>query len=329
MTKPKVFISRRIGQEAFNAIAQHAEVTAKQDEGPLDREELFRNMADKDGVMLWLDKVDSAFLDAAPNLKVIAHRAIGFDNIDVEEVTKRGIRVSNAPSPAVIDCVADFTFALMLASARRLVESVNLTFQGGWRIWDCVGSPVSGIDIHHRTLGTVGLGKIGATVAKRAKGFDMKVVYHDIVRSPYESEIGVEYVEDLPTLLGMSDIVSIHVPLTPETKHLIGAKELSYMKPTAILVNTARGPVVDQKALYETLKAKKIWGAALDVTEVEPIPPDDPLLTLPNVIIAPHIAGFTEATRTQMDLLAVENVVAALQGNPMPSCINCHLLGKK
>lgn len=324
---PKVFISRRIGQEAIDLITPYAEVTAWQKEEAPTREELFRHITKKEGLVLWLDKVDSAFLDAAPKLKVIAHRAIGFDNIDIEECARRGVKVSNAPR-GVDESTADFAFALMLAFARKIVGAVNLTFSGGWKIWDPMGVPWLGDDVHHKTLGIIGLGRIGSAVARRARGFSMRVIYYDIIRSPYEAEVGAECIKDLPTLLSMSDFVTIHVPLNKETWHLIGAKELASMKPTAVLINTARGSVVDQKALYDALRQKQIRGAAIDVTEVEPIPPDDPLLTLDNIIVSPHIAGGTWTSRLEMDLLAAENIVAALKGEPMPSCVNCHLLGK-
>jgi len=324
---PKVFISRRIGQEAIDLITPHAEVTAWQKEEAPTREELFRHITDKEGLILWLEKVEAQFLDAAPKLKVIAHRAAGFDNIDVEEATKRGIKICNAPR-GVIESTADFAFALMLAFARKIVGAVNLTFSGGWKIWDPMGVPWLGDDVHHKTLGIIGLGRIGSAIARRARGFSMRVIYYDIIRSPYEAEVGAEYIKDLPTLLSMSDFVTIHVPLSKETRHLIGAKEFSFMKPTAVLINTARGSVVDQKALYDALRQKQIRGAAIDVTEVEPIPPDDPLLTLDNIIISPHIGGGTWTSRLEMDLLAAENIVAALKGELMPSCVNCHLLGK-
>jgi len=325
---PKVFISRRISQEAIDLLTPHAEVTAWQKEEAPSREELFQQIADKEGLIVWLDKVDSEFLDHAPKVKVIAHRAAGFDNIDVEEATRRGIMVCNAPR-GVIEATADFAFGLILASARKMVEAINATFRGEWKIWDPMGVPYLGDDVHHKTLGIIGMGRIGSEVARRARGFSMKVIYYDTVRSPYEAELGAEYISDLPTLLSMADFVTIHVPLNKETRHIIGAKELACMKPTAILINTSRGGTVDQKALYQALKERKIQGAAIDVTEEEPIAPDDPLLSLDNIIISPHIAGGTKMARLQMDLLAAENVVAALKGEPMPSCVNCHLLKKK
>lgn len=322
---PKVFISRRIGPEAIDMLKRHAEVTAWQGEEALSREELFRRIADADGALIWQDKVDAEFLDHAPKLKVVAQRAIGFDLIDAEECARRGVRVSNAPS-GVDESTADFAIALMLASARQLVEAVNLTVRGGWEKWDTTGNPFLGLDVYGNTLGIVGLGRIGLKVARRARGFDMKIIYYDIVRSPHEKEVGAEYVPDLHKMLGVADYVSIHVPLNQETRHLIGARELAAMKPTAVLVNTARGGLVDQKALFEALKSKRIHAAAIDVTEVEPIAPDDPLFTLDNIIIAPHIAGCSLMSRVKMDLLATENVIAALEGKPMPSCVNCHLI---
>jgi len=322
---PKVHITRKISPEAVDLLKQHAEVTARQKEEAPSREELFQNIADVDGAVVWQDKVDGEFLDHAPRLKVVAQRAIGFDLIDIEECARRGVRVSNAPS-GVDDSTADFAIALMLASARQLVEAVNLTARGGWEKWGSMENPFLGLDVYGNTLGIVGLGRIGLKVARRARGFDMKIIYYDIVRSPHEKEVGAEYIPDLHKMLGVADYVSIHVPLNEKTRHLIGAREFAAMKPTAVLVNTARGGLVDQKALYEALKSKRIHAAAIDVTEVEPIAPDDPLLTLDNIIIAPHIAGCSAMSRLKMDRLAAENIIAALEGKPMPSCVNCHLI---
>ena len=322
---PKVHITRAIRTEAIDLLKKHAEVTARQKEDAPSREELFQNIADADGVVVWQDKVDGEFLDHAPKLKVIAQRAIGFDLIDAEECARRGVRVSNAPS-GVDDSTADFAIALMLASARQLVEAVNTTMNGGWQRFGPMESPYLGHDVYENTLGIVGLGRIGTKVARRARGFDMKILYYDIVRNPKEKELGAEFIPDLHKMLGMADYVTIHVPLNNETRHLIGARELAAMKPTAILINTARGGLVDPKALYDALKSKRIHAAAIDVTEVEPIAPDDPLLTLDNIIIAPHIAGASALSRLKMDMLAAENVIAALEGKPMPSCVNCHLI---
>jgi glyoxylate reductase len=322
---PKVHITRAIRTEAIDLLKKRAEVTARQKEDAPSREELFQNIASADGVVVWQDKVDGEFLDHAPKLKVIAQRAIGFDLIDAEECARRGVRVSNAPS-GVDDSTADFAMALMLASARQLVEAVNTTMNGGWQRFGPMESPYLGHDVYENTLGIVGLGRIGSKVARRARGFDMKILYYDIVRNPKEKELGAEFIPDLHKMLGMADYVTVHVPLNEETRHLIGARELAAMKPSAILINTARGGLVDPKALYDALKSKRIHAAAIDVTEVEPIAPDDPLLTLDNIIIAPHIAGASALSRLKMDMLAAENVIAALEGKPMPSCVNCHLI---
>jgi glyoxylate reductase len=323
---PKVFITRRIAQEAIDLINKYAEVDIWEENHTPPREEFLRRLADSDGLVLWgEDKIDGLAMDATSRLKVIANISMGYDNIDVESATERGILVSNTPG-VVTETTADLTIALLLAISRRLVETVNLTVRGEWQLWGPMD--MLGLDVHHKTLGIIGCGRIGAAVAKRAKGFSMKVIYYCRQRRQDEAGLGIEYAKDIPTLLSQSDFVTIHVPLTKETKHIIGAKELACMKPTAILVNAARGKVVDQKALYEALKRKQIWGAAIDVTEEEPIPSDDPLLTLDNIIITPHIGTQTGETGTNMSVLAAENVVAGLKGKPMPTCVNCHLLGK-
>ena len=322
----KVFITRRIPEEVTDLITPYAEVNIWEEENTPPREEFLRRISDIDGLMLWgTDHIDGITMDAAPRLKVIANIAVGYDNIDIEAAAERGIRVSNTPG-VVTDSTADLTFALMLAISRRIVETVNLTTKGGWKMWGPM--EMLGRDIHHKTLGIIGLGRIGAAVAKRAKGFSMRVIYHDIQRRSDEAELGVEYIEDIPTLLGISDFVSIHVALNRDTTHMIGAKELSLMKPTAVLVNASRGKVVDQQALYQALKRKHIWGAAIDVTEEEPIPADDPLLTLDNIIITPHIGTQTRETGVRMSVLAAENLIAGLKGEPMANCVNCQLPGK-
>ena len=226
---PKVYITRKIPQEAIDLITSYAEVNIWPKEDTPPHEEFLRSIADIDGLLLYgVDKMDSTAMDVAPKLKVIANISVGYDNIDIEAAAGRGIMVSNTPG-VVTDSTADLTFALILASARRLVEMVNLTVKGGWEMWGPM--EMLGCDVHHKTLGIIGLGRIGAAVAKRARGFSMKVIYYDVLRRPNEAELGVEYIGDIPTLLGMSDFVSIHVPLSRETRHLIGAKELALMKP--------------------------------------------------------------------------------------------------
>ena len=324
---PKIFITRTVAREAVDLIKKYAEVDAWEEEHPIPREEFLKRIADVDGILQWGDDpIDGQAMDAAPKLKIIANVSVGYNNIDVEAATQRGIRVSNTPD-VVTGSTADLAFALMLAISRRLIEMTQIVLRGEWRSFGPM--EILGYDVYGKTLGIIGMGRIGAAVAQRAKGFDMTVLYYNRHRRQDEAELGAEYVKDIPTLLGRSDFVSIHVPLSRETKHLIGAKELSCMKPTAILINTARGAVVDQRALYEVLKRKQILGAALDVTEEEPILPDDPLLKLDNVIVTPHIGTQTEETGISMSLMGAQNLLAGLRGEPMPNCVNCHLLGVK
>ena len=253
--------------------------------------------------------------------------AVGFDNIDVVEATKRGIPVGNTPG-VLTETTADFAFALLMAAGRRVSEGDRYTRAGNWKTWGPM--VLLGQDIHGSTLGIIGFGRIGVEMAKRAKGFGMNIVYYDVIRNEErEKEYGVTYCADVMELLAQSDFVSIHVNLTPETRHLINADTLSGMKSTAVLVNTSRGPVVNQTALYHALKDGTIGAAGLDVTEVEPISMDDPLLTLENVIIAPHIASGSVVTRTKMSLMAVDNLLAGLNGEPLPNTPNPEVRGAR
>jgi len=324
---PRVFVTRTVAPEAIELLSRYTEVDAWEPIESISREEFIRRIADVDGILQWGgDPIDGPAMDAAPKLKVIANVSVGYNNIDVEAATQRGIKVSNTPG-VVTGSTADLAFALMLAISRRLVEMTDIVKNGEWR--ECGPMEILGHDVHGKTLGIIGMGRIGAAVAQRARGFDMKVLYYNRYRRPDEAEYGAEYVEDIPTLLSRSDFVSIHVPMSKETGHLIGARELSFMKPTAILVNTARGAVVDQKALYEALKRKQILAAALDVTDPEPMSPDDSMLKLDNVIVLPHIGTQTLATSTNMSIMGAQNLIAGLKGEPMPNCVNCHLLDKK
>ncbi len=323
----RVFVTRTVAKEAVALLSKYAEVDTWDEEEQIPREEFLRRIADVDGILIWGgDPIDGKAMAAAPKLKVIANVSAGYNNIDVEAATQRGIRVSNTPG-VVTGSTADLAFALMLAISRRLVEMTEIVKNGEWR--DFGPMEILGCDVHGKTLGIIGMGRIGAAVAQRARGFDMKVLYHNRHRRPDDAEFGAEYVKDIPTLLSRSDFVSIHVPLNDETRHLIGAGELSFMKPTAILVNTSRGAVIDQQALYEALKRKQILGAALDVTDPEPMSPDDPLLKLDNVIVTPHIGTQTLATSTNMSIMGAQNLIAGLKGEPMPNCVNCQLLDKK
>ncbi len=322
MTKPKVFVAREIAREALDIIAEDAEMELWEDDLPPPHDVLVEKVKDIDGLLsLLTDKVDAELMDAAPRLKVISNMAVGFDNIDVPAATSRGILVGHTPG-VLTETTADFAFALLLAAARRVVEGDNYTRRGAWKTWGPM--ILLGYDVHHATLGIVGSGRIGMEMAKRARGFDMEVLYYDVVRKKPEEEkaLGLEYVPSLRALLSRADFVTLHVPLIPETHHLISTAQFAAMKPTAILLNTSRGPVIDHKALYHALKSRRIFAAALDVTEVEPISMDDPLLTLDNIIIAPHIASSSVATRTKMATMAAANLVFGLKGELPPNCVN-------
>ncbi|MDR7481074.1 MAG: D-glycerate dehydrogenase [Armatimonadota bacterium] len=321
MSRPRVYVTRRLPAPAMERLAQAAQVaTWPDDDRPPPREVLVREAAASDGlVVLVTDLIDGALLDAAPRVRVVSNVAVGYDNVDVPAATARGVVVTNTPG-VLTETTADFAFALLLAAARRVAEADRFTRAGRWTSW----GPLFfvGRDVYGQTLGLVGLGRIGTAVARRARGFGMRVLYHSRTRKPEaEQELDVAYV-GLEELLRRADFVSIHVPLSEETRHLIGAPQLRLMKPTAILVNTSRGAVVDQRALYEALARRQIWAAGLDVFEVEPIAPDDPLLALDNVVVAPHIGSASVETRTKMALMAVENCLAALDGRQPPHMVN-------
>lgn len=293
---------------------------------PPPRDVLLQNVTDIEGlVTLLTDKVDAELMSQAKKLRVVSNCAVGFDNVDVQEATKRGIIVGNTPG-VLTDTTADFAFALLMAAARRVVEGDRVVRAGKWKTWGPM--ILLGQDVHHATLGIVGFGRIGLAVAKRAQGFGMKILYTDVVRNEQaERELGIEYV-DMDRLLAEADFITVHTNLTPETHHLIGQKQFEKMKRTAILVNTSRGPIVDNMALYDALRSGKIAYAALDVTEPEPIPADHPLLTLDNVIVVPHIASASVATRTKMALMAADNLIAGLKGEMPPNPVNPEVLKK-
>ncbi|HHV62303.1 MAG TPA: D-glycerate dehydrogenase [Firmicutes bacterium] len=327
MAKFKVYVTRRIPEAGLDIVREVADVKVWDGELPPPREVILQEIRDVDGIIsLLTDKMDAEVMDAGKNLKVISNYAVGFDNIDIPEATKRGIAVTNTPG-VLTDTTADFAFALLMATARRIVEADRHTREGKWKTW--VPTGFLGQDIHHATLGLVGLGRIGYEMARRATGFSMKLLYYDIYRNEkFEKELGIEYVE-LPELLRRSDFVSLHVPLTDKTYHLIGRQELGLMKKTAILINTARGPIVDMEALYEALRDGKIAGAGLDVTEPEPIPANHPILGLDNLTIAPHIASASVATRTKMATMAAEGCVAVLKGEVPSNLVNPDVLKVK
>lgn len=316
----KVFVTRELPSAALDPLAEAAAVRVWPGELPPPPDVLLAEAADADALLTLLtDRIDAAIIAAAPRLRVISNMAVGYDNVDVQEASRRAILVTNTPG-ILTETTADFAFALLLAAARRVVEADRYTRQGRWKTWG--PQILLGQDVHDATLGLVGLGRVGLEVAKRARGFGMCVLYHDAVRRlKEERRYGLAYVE-LEQLLAESDFVSLHVPLTAETHHLIGERELSLMKPTAVLVNTARGAAVDQRALWRFLKERRIAAAAIDVSEQEPIAPDDPLLTLDNIIITPHIASASVATRLGMAKMAVDNLLAALRGEVPTHCVN-------
>ncbi|MBK8136578.1 MAG: D-glycerate dehydrogenase [Chloroflexi bacterium] len=310
----RVYVTRQIAPSAIDLLRAEHEVTVWGEDRPMPRAELLSAAAQADGLLCMLtDRIDAELLDAAPELRVVSQMAVGYDNIDVPACTARGIPVGNTPG-VLTECSADLAFALMLAAARRLPEGERHVRGGHWGPWSpnlLLGQEVSGA-----TLGIVGFGRIGQAVARRARGFGMKLLYHGGSDRQAARELGAEE-RPLDALLRESDFVSIHVPLKKETYHLISTRELARMKPTAVLVNTARGGVVDPAALYEALRDRRIFAAALDVTEPEPIRMDDPLLTLDNCLIVPHIASASVQTRTAMATLAARNLLAALRGEKM------------
>ncbi len=319
--KPRVFVTRRILPDALNLIEPAAELEIWPEEAPPPTRILREKSAAAAGILTnIMDRVDAQLMDAAPNLKIISHLAVGLDNVDVAEATRRGIPVGYTPG-VLAKATADVAFALLMSAARRIGESERWVRRGQWNL---AFHPLRwlGVDVHEKTLGIVGMGQIGLEMARRGRGFDMRVIYHSRTRRPdLEAEHGLTYV-DLATLLAESDFVSLHTPLTPETRHYIGEPELRQMKPTAILVNAARGPVVDSKALYVALKEGWIYAAGLDVTDPEPLPADDPLLTLENIVIAPHLGSASLASRGAMCDLAARNLIAGLQDKPLEQCAN-------
>lgn len=320
MSKPKVFVTRIIPDRGLRAILQNTDATVWQDELPPPREVLLQRARECDGlVTLLTDKIDAELMDAAPRLKVVANYAVGFDNIDVKAATARGIWATNTPG-VLTETTADLAFALLMACARRIAEGRDYAKAGKWRTWGPM--LLMGQDIHGATLGIAGMGRIGYAMAQRGKGFGMTILYHDAIRNEKaENDLGATYVS-MDELLSRSDFLSLHVPLTPETRHLINAESLKRMKPNAVLVNTARGPVVDTTALYEALKAGRIFAAGLDVTDPEPLPADNPLYTLDNCLIVPHIASASFETRSRMAEMAAENLLAGLAGRTPPNCLN-------
>ena len=323
--QPKIYITRRIPESGIKLLQESCDVEIWDSDDVVPRDVFLKAVADKDAVLCLLtEKIDAETMDVAKSVKIFANMAVGFDNIDVEECTKRGVMASNTPG-VLTGTTADFAFTLLMAAARRIREGHEFIQAGKWETWGPL--LLMGQDIHHATLGLIGLGRIGTEMARRGQGFSMRVLYNDVVRrEDLEQELGLEYA-DFDTVLQESDFVSMHVPYMPATHHLISTEQLAMMKQTAVLINTARGPIVDPQALYTALKSGEIWAAGLDVTDPEPIPMDDPLLTLDNCLIAPHIASASFNTRSDMSELAANNILAALSGERPPTILNPDVLG--
>lgn len=325
MARPKLFVTREIPEACLSMVRRFYDVEVWGDYAPPPYDVLLRKAKEVDALLtLVSDRVDCRLLSEAGRLRIVAQMAVGYDNIDIECATRRGVYVTNTPE-VLNEAVADFTWALLLAVARRVVEADRFVRSGGWFGTRTGWHPLMmlGAEVHGKTLGIIGMGRIGRAVARRARGFNMRVLYYDVVRLPreLEEELGARYV-DLDTLLKESDFVSVHTPLTKDTYHMIGERELKLMKPSAYLINTARGAVVDTEALVRALKEGWIAGAALDVFEEEPLPPEHPLTKLDNVVLAPHMASGTRETREAMARLAAENLVAFYEGRVPPTLVN-------
>jgi glyoxylate reductase len=321
MPRLKVYVTRELPERGLKIIKKHFDTEVWTEYAPPPKKVIIEKAKNVDALVpLLSDKIDSEIFNAAPKLKIVAQLAVGFDNIDLQEATRRGIYVTNTPE-VLTDTTADFAWALLMAVARRVAEADRYVRTGQWKVgWH--PSMMQGRDVYGATIGIVGAGRIGYAVAKRATGFGMKILFYDVVPRPeIQKDLGAKKV-DLNTLFKESDFVSIHVPLMKETHHLVNAERLKLMKKTAYLINNSRGPVVDEKALYEALKDGRIAGAALDVFEQEPTPMDNPLLKFDNVVVAPHISSASYETRSRMAEMVAENLVAFFEGKKPPNLIN-------
>ncbi len=318
--RARVFVTRNLPGRAIDVLRQAADVEVWPEELPPAPDALRKRLRDRDAILsLLTEKIDAELLEAAPGLLVVSNMATGFDNVEVLAATERKVLVTRTPG-VLSETTADFAFALMLAAARRVAEGDRYTHEGKWKTWG--PETLLGVDVYGATLGIVGMGGIGTEVAKRARGFGMRIFYTSRTRKPLvEEELGAEFCS-FEYLLRESDFVTLHLPLTDETRRMINSRTLSMMKPTAVLINTGRGPLIDQENLYEALKDGVIAAAALDVTDPEPMTSDDRLLTLPNVIVTPHIASASVATRSRMAMLAAENLLTALRGEMPELAVN-------
>jgi glyoxylate reductase len=316
----KIVVTRQIPEAGLALLRDRGTVTVWEDELPPTAEQLDALLDDVDGALTLLtDRIDGAVLDRHPNLKVVSNFAVGYDNVDADAATERGVLVCNTPG-VLTEATADHTWALLMSAARRIPESMEYVREGKWRTWGpllLLGQEISGA-----TLGIIGLGRIGKEVARRASGFGMRVLAFDEYEdTDFAEKNNVEYT-DMDTVLREADFVTLHVALTPETRHLIGGAEFAKMKPTAILINASRGPVVDTDALVAALESGEILAAALDVTDPEPLSADHPLVNMDNCIVVPHTASATVQTRDAMATLAARNLIAGLQGEKPPASVN-------
>jgi glyoxylate reductase len=318
--KKKILVTRNLPDKAMKLLYETYDVELNPWDRVMTEDELIEGIRDKQGLLCLLtDNISAEIMDEAKNLKVISNYAVGFNNIDVKAATERGIPVTNTPG-VLTETTADLAWALLMATARRVVEADAFMRKGAYKGW----GPMLflGGDVYGKTLGLIGMGRIGSAVARRAVGFNMRILYYDMNRLPEDEEktLNLEYA-DFDEILRSSDFVSLHVPLVPSTKHLIGTRELSLMKPTSYLINTSRGPVVDEKALVEALRSKKIAGAGLDVYENEPeMAPG--LAQLESVVLLPHIASASVDTRTKMGTIAACNLMTGLAGELPANCVN-------
>jgi glyoxylate reductase len=324
LAKPKVYVTRAISEEGLRCIAEVFDVEVWEDYGQPPQRVLIEKIQHVDALVSMLsDTIDKEVLNAAPKLKIIAQLAVGFDNIDIGEATRRGIYVTNTPD-VLTETTADFAWALLMAASRRVVEADRYVRTGHWKVaWH--PKMLTGRDVNGAILGIIGAGRIGQAIARRAQGFGMKIIYNSHSRKPEVEKLGAKWLI-LEELLRRSDFVTLHVPLTPETRHLIDSENLKLMKKTAYLINNSRGAVIDEKALYNALKTGQIAGAALDVFEQEPIPASSPLLALENVVLAPHISSASIQTRDRMSKMVAENLLAFFGGKKPANLVNIDVL---
>lgn len=319
MTKPNVFVTRVLPEAGLNLLREHCQIEVWPDELPAPRPELLARVKDAHGIVsLLTDRIDAEVMDAAPGLKVICNVAAGYDNIDLTAAKQRGIWVTNLPG-VLTETTADLGFALLMAAARRLPEGRDYAKNGQWKTWGM--TTLLGQDIHGATLGIAGMGRIGAAIARRGKGFNMRVIYHNRNRNEAaERELGAEYVSK-EELLKQSDFLMLIMSYSPAARHFIDTAALSMMKPTATLINMARGGAVDTDTLTHAMREKKIFAAALDVTDPEPLPATHPLYQLDNVLIVPHLGSASVVTREKMSIMAAQNCIAGVMGQKPENAI--------